>query len=67
MDFEVGMDVLFCAQRQHDEEMLFERWIHQLSDISFDDFKDSVGFNRPHEPEKSQSQILDSVKKIMGG
>lgn len=67
MDFEIGMDVLFCAQRQHDEEMLFERWIHLLSDISFDDFKDKIGFNRPHEPEKSQIEILQSVKKIMGG
>lgn len=68
MEFEVGMDVLFCAQRQKEDEMLFDRWIHLLSDVSFDDFKNQIGY-RPQrkEDDADGKEILDSVKKIMGG
>lgn len=68
MDYEVGMDILFCAKEQREEEMLFDRWIHLFSDISFDEFKNQIGYKKPQKEEQADEVfILDSVKKIMGG
>lgn len=61
------MDVLFCAMEQKTEEMMFERWIHMMTDISFDEFKAKTGYRKPQMKEESQEDILEGVKKIMGG
>lgn len=67
MEFSIGMDVLFCANEQKNEEMLFNRWIHSFSDISFDDFKNKIGYRRPQNDDEEPEDILGKVKKIMGG
>lgn len=47
--------------------MLFNRWIHSFSDISFDDFKNKIGYRRPQNDDEEPEDILGKVKKIMGG
>lgn len=68
MDYEIGMDILSCAIEQKEEEILFNRWIHLLSDISFDEFKNQIGYKKPQDDKNMDVlEILKSVKKIMGG
>ncbi|MBQ0112232.1 MAG: hypothetical protein KBT03_03790 [Bacteroidales bacterium] len=65
LDFEIGIDILLCAKNQKDEEMLFDLWMHSYSDKHFEDFKKSA--IKPKVEDKDQEEILNDVKKIMGG
>ena len=71
------MDILFVARRQSNEDRLFLRWCTSLAEMSFEEYKEKVGWYNlvrkeqtkqvnSHENEQTEEEILAGVKNILG-
>lgn len=62
LDVDEALSLIEYAMAQHEEELLFLRWIHDLQfQMSFDEFKLKL---KPL-PFKSDEEILSDVKDIL--
>ena len=72
-----GMDVLYVAHKNKNEDRLYLRWCTSMSDKSFEDYKKQAGWDRifnmtrrfedkSQEKEQTEEEILASVKEILG-
>lgn len=64
MGIEEALSLVEYALEQQEEELLFQRWIHDMQfQISFNDFKDKL---KPvsFEPETKIEDILEEVRVI---
>lgn len=78
LPYEEGMDILFVAHKNKNEDRLYLRWCTSMSDKSFEDYKRQVGWgevfgdiqrfqNKSQEKEQTEEEILASVRDILGG
>lgn len=61
------MDILSLVKTKKEEEILFERWIHSFSSMSFDEYKKQIGY-RPQGQEvkeKTAEEIVQEVMEVM--
>lgn len=73
-----GMDVLYVAHKNKNEDRLYLRWCTSMSSKSFEDYKKEAGWNRvfgdmkqrfkdkSQEKEQTEEEILAGVKEILG-
>ncbi len=62
MELEEALSLIEYAFTQHEEELIFQRWIHDIHlHMSFDEFKQKL---KPPIV-KSDEEILDDVKDIL--
>lgn len=71
LDYKSGLDILFCAQKQVEEEKLYMRWIAGPQfEMSLDDFRKKLGGTIQDQDnsaeEESAEEILERVRKIAG-
>lgn len=76
LDYKSGLDILFCAQKQVEEEKLYMRWVAGPQfEMSLDAFRKKLGGaiqdqdNSAKEEaaeEESAEEILERVRKIAG-
>ncbi len=71
LDYKSGLDILFCAQKQVEEEKLYMRWIAGPQfEMSLDDFRKKLGGTIQDQDnsakEESEEEILERVRKIAG-
>lgn len=76
MDFDEGIEFIFYAKKQLQDEQLFQRWIHGYqTEMTFKEFKDKLtSANKeeeaiPQTEEEAQERalaILEKVKGILG-
>ena len=75
LDYEEGMDVLYVASRQQNEDRLFLQWCTSMSGTSFEEFKQKTGWNRifgnerhteENSHEETEEDILAQVADILG-
>ena len=76
LPYEEGMDILFTAHKQKNEDRLFLQWCTSMSDISFDDYKKKVGWDQVFgnmrqttdnsHKEETEEEILAKVADILG-
>lgn len=63
MDIEAALSHIEFLYKKREEELLFQRWIHDIHlEMSFDEFKEKL----IPKPKKSETEILDDVKEILG-
>ncbi len=64
LGIEEALLLIQYAFKQRTEELLFQRWIHDIHlSMSFDEFKASL--KHKSRPTKSEKEILDDVKDIL--
>ena len=77
LPYREGMDVLYVAHKNKNEDRLYLRWCTSMSDKSFEDYKKQAGWDRifnatrrfndkSQEKEQTEEEILASVKEILG-
>ena len=71
LDYKSGLDILFCAQKQVEEEKLYMRWVAGPQfEMSLDDFRKKFGGTIQDQDnsakEESEEEILERVRKIAG-
>lgn len=67
LPFEEGIEILSVAQRMNNEEKLFMRWaISYQTFMEYDQFKREVNVNENVIDDRSEDEILDSVRVILG-
>lgn len=71
LDYKSGLDILFCAQKQVEEEKLYMRWVAGPQfEMSLDDFRKKLGGTIQDQDnsakEESAEEILERVRKIAG-
>lgn len=65
MPFVEGIEIITTAQRANNDEKLFMRWVFSYQTaMTFDDFKAKLQ-NSNIEDNRSEEEILDSVKDIL--
>lgn len=65
MPFVEGIEIITTAQRANNDEKLFMRWVFSYqTTMTFDDFKAKLQ-NSNIEDDRSEEEILDSVKDIL--
>ena len=67
LPFEEGIEILSVAQRMNNEEKLLMRWaISYQTFMEYDQFKREVNVNENVIDDRSEDEILDSVRVILG-
>ena len=70
MDFELGIEYIVTAQKQNQEEMLYQRWLYSYQqDYSLEEFKKKIFENVSNvdsSDNRSEEEILANVKRIIG-
>lgn len=71
LDYKTGLDILFCAQKQVEEEKLYMRWVAGPQfEMSLDDFRKKLGGAIQDQDnsakEETAEEILERVRKIAG-
>jgi len=62
LELDEALSLIEYAMAQHEEELLFLRWVHDLQfQMSFEEFKEKL---KP-KPLKSDEEILEDVKDIL--
>lgn len=62
MELDEALSLIEYAFAQQEEELLFNRWIHDVQfHMSFEEFKEQL---KP-KPIKAEEEILDDVKEII--
>lgn len=66
LPFEEGIEVLSAAQRMNNEEKLFMRWVVSYqTTMEYEQFKRELHIDQHYEDDKTEEDILDSVKQIL--
>ncbi len=75
LDYKTGLDILFCAEKQVEEEKLYMRWIAGPQfEMSLSDFRKKLGIRTTEQnvrgsesaKEETEEEILAKVKRIIG-
>lgn len=78
LDYKEGMDVLYVAHKQKNEDRLYLRWCTSMSDVSFEEYKTIAGWNKvfgrrdieksqpEQQKEETEEEILAKVAGILG-
>lgn len=73
LDYKTGLDILFCAEKQVEEEKLYMRWIAGPQfEMSLSDFRKNLGIRTTEQnviesaKEETEEEILAKVKRIIG-
>lgn len=62
LDIEEALSLLELALQKREEELLFQRWVHDMQfQMSFDEFRERL---KP-KPIKKEEEILADVKEIL--
>jgi len=69
------MDILYCAHKQKNEDRLYFRWCTAMTDMSFEEYKQKIGWNtvfherqyrQDNSHEETEEEILSKVADILG-
>jgi len=68
LPFDEGIEMIVTAQRMNNEEKLFMRWvISYQTTMKYEDFRRQLHIDNEFEDDRTEEEILESVKQILEG